>query len=553
MLYLEKDTLAALVTGAARKYGALPALQIYRDGGVYGAVTYAAFARRAAQFALLLRGLGCGRGAKVLILSENRPEWAFAFFGAALAGAVAVPLLTGFSAAQVETIAAHCGAKAICCGAAGLEKAMAVGLSPIIKLDSLEGDRVSVILHGAEETMPLANEPQALETALREGDASCAPEDSASIIYTSGTTGRSKGVCLSHRNILFVARTSRALMKIYPRDRLLSLIPLAHAYECSLGLAAPLLSGASISYLDRAPAPAALLQAMQALRPTALVSVPLFIEKLCRARIFPRLEKNPLYRCPLTRILAIKLAGFRLIGALGGALRFFGVGGAPLAEDVERFLRTAGFPYSPGYGLTEAAPLVAGTAPYRFTRGSAGRILDGVQIRFVKGDGQAFDLADGEIQVKGPNVMQGYYHAEEMTREAFTSDGWLRTGDTGFIDKKGCLHIRGRVKDIILGPSGENIYPADIECILSASTLVEDALVVPGPRGELVALIVLSEKAQTAAAALSDRLEELRRKVNQNLASFSRLARIEVRDAPFEKTPTQKIRRFLYRPAEAGI
>ncbi|MCL2472523.1 MAG: AMP-binding protein, partial [Treponema sp.] len=362
-------------------------------------------------------------------------------------------------------------------------------------------------------------------------------EDPASILYTSGTTGSSKGVVLTHRNLVFIAVTARNLLKIYSRDRLLSVIPLAHTYECSLGMLTEVASGASVTYLDKPPSPAVLLPAMQALRPTAMVTVPLFIEKICRQKIFPEMEKSPLYKNPLTRPLVVFIAGQKLMAAFGSSIRIFGIGGAPLAEDVERFLRKTGFPYTPGYGLTETSPLVSGSEPYKFPPRSCGAVLKGVDVRI--GD-------DGEIQVQGPNVMMGYYRDEERTKETFTEDGWLKTGDLGRLDNNNNLFIQGRSKALILGPSGENIYPEEIESILSTSNLVEDALVIPGERGELVALIVLSEKAQTMIAAIGDSLEELKNTVNTKLAAFSRLNRIEIQKEPFEKTATLKIKRFLY-------
>jgi long-chain acyl-CoA synthetase len=551
MVFLEKVTLAELALKAAAKYSKKTAFQIYRDGEVYDRVSYAEFGRRTRQFAALFAELGAGTGERVMLLCENRPEWAFAFFGAALAGAVVVPVLIDFTPEQIKTIAEHSGTRVICHSARTADKAAAAAgdaRTALVRLDGLEGDTVPVAVAGEERLAPLGNDVS--EDAFT-GNA----EDLAAIIYTSGTTGRSKGVMLSNKNLLFVARSSRQLMKIYSRDRLLSLIPLAHTYECALGLLTPVMSGASVTYLDRPPSPVVLFPAMQTLRPTALVSVPLFLDKIYRNQIAPALEASPLYRCPLTRFAAIKLAGTKLLASLGGAVRFFGIGGAPLARDVEDFLRQAGFPYSPGYGLTETAPLVAGTAPYRFPAGSAGRVLDGVEVRVVPPEETApaaagnADNASGEIQIRGPNVMMGYYRDEQLTAAAFTSDGWLKTGDLGFVDGKGCLHLRGRLKALILGPSGENIYPEEIEGILHTSLLVEDALVVPGRGGELVALIVLSEKAQTAAAALGDALEELKNFVNKRVAAFSRLHRIEVRHTPFEKTATHKIKRFLYTEA----
>jgi long-chain acyl-CoA synthetase len=288
-------------------------------------------------------------------------------------------------------------------------------------------------------------------------------------------------------------------------------------------------------------------------------TVPLIIEKIYRGRFLPALKANPLYRFPLTRPLAIKWAGQKLLSFFGGAVRFFGIGGAALPGDTEAFLRKVQFPYAPGYGLTEAAPLVAGTAPYKIPAGAAGRVIKGVEVRIVDPDGTVLgafprraapyrEFAEGEIQVRGPNIMLGYYKDEEKTREAFTADGWFKTGDLGCFDRKGFLYIRGRLKSMILGPSGENIYPEEIEGILTSYGMVEDALVYPGERGELIALVVLSEKAKTMLAAIGDSLGELKNTVNQRLASFARISRIEIQNEPFEKTPTQKIKRFLYGP-----
>jgi len=525
MIQLERQTLTELCLKAAQKYGKKTCFQVYRDGGVYNRLSYEEFGARVKSFASLLRRLGVKERDKVMILAENRPEWPIAYFGTALAGAITVPVLTDFTKDQVEAIASHAGISVLCCTARTASKITGLDPSiPVLRID-LESDEL-------ESMAGLANGESTAETWPEVNE-----DDPASIIYTSGTTGSSKGVQLSPRNLVFNAVSIRCLMKIFSRDRLLSVLPLAHTYECSIGMLTPVINGASITYLDKPPSPAILLPAMQILRPTVMVTVPLFIEKICRSKIFPELEKNLLYRFPLTRSLAIWVAGQRLMAALGASMRIFGIGGAPLSEDVERFLRKAGFPYTPGYGLTETAPLVAGTTPYKFPFRSTGVALDGVDLRIGE---------EGEIQVRGPNVMMGYYRDEERTRETFTGDGWLKTGDLGRLDKQGNLYIYGRLKALILGPSGENIYPEEIESILSSSALVEDALVVPGKQGELVALVVLSEKAKTMIAAMEDNLEELKNSVNKKLAVFSRLNRIEIQKEPFEKTATMKIKRFLY-------
>jgi long-chain acyl-CoA synthetase len=553
MISFAEMTLTELCLRASAKYNKRLAFEMFQDGGIHTPVSYSLLGIRARQFALLLGQLGVKAGERVLLFSENRPEWPLAYFGIALAGAVSVPVLTGFSPEQISHIREHAGVSAIC-----LSRSTAVKIegqtAPLIFIDSIEdaggAASITVSISGVEKRLPLRDE--AVSAKVRAGDL-------ASIVYTSGTLGYSKGVMLSHRNLLSCALASRKLMPIYPRDRLLSVIPLAHTYECTLGLLTAVMSGAKISYLEKPPSPSVLLPAAQALRPTCMVTVPLLIEKIYQGSIAPALKASALYRNALTRPLALAAAGKKLNKALGGSIRFFGIGGAPLSAEVEDFLRRAGFPYAPGYGLTEAAPLVAGTAPYHFPLRSAGSILPGLELRITQ---------EGEIQVKGPNIMMGYYRDAEKNAESFTEDGWLRTGDLGSLDRRGRLFVRGRLKALILGPSGENIYPEEIEGLLASSNLVEDALVFGSEKGELVALVRLSESAramaqsaaqataaaaqataqaaQAATGAAMHALEDLRQWANKKLAVFSRLSRIEVREEPFEKTPTSKIKRYLY-------
>jgi long-chain acyl-CoA synthetase len=350
---------------------------------------------------------------------------------------------------------------------------------------------------------------------------------------------------LSSKNLISSSLSVLAFKKVYPRDRFLSVLPLAHSYECSVGFLAPVMSGASITYIDKPPSASVLLPAVKIVRPTGMLCVPLLIEKIYNSGIKPKLIKNPLYKFPLTRPLAIWFAGRKLIAALGGCIRIFGIGGAPLAPETEKFLYRARFPYTIGYGLTETAPLIAGNAPLRFTFGSGIAACKDVKIRIDKNVAN-MNAGEGEIQVQGPNVMLGYYNDEEKTAEVFTPDGWLRTGDLGILDKKDRLHIKGRLKALILGPSGENIYPEEIEGILGSSQLVEESLVITGTKGELVALVRLSEAAKTAAGAAEHLLEDLRTWANKKLSAFSRLSKIVIKEEPFEKTPTMKIKRYLY-------
>ncbi|MCL2805104.1 MAG: AMP-binding protein [Treponema sp.] len=533
MKELNTQTLAHLCLSASAKYKDKPAFAMLSEGKICRKFTYTQMGELSSQIGSLLKRLGVENGDTVLLFSENSPEWALAYFGIALSGAVSVPLLTGFSPDQIQNIIEHSNVSAICTSLIMSEKIKHIADLPLIYIDTIIEDKISISINGNMQqiTMPLAG------CSIPSGGCN----DLASIIYTSGTQGNNKGVMLSGKNLISSALSSLTFLKMYPRDRFLSVLPLAHSYECGLGLLAPVISGASITYLDKPPSVSVLLPAFKLIRPTAMFSVPLLIEKIYANAIAPKLKANKLYNIPLTRNLAIRVAGRKLIGALGGRIRMFGIGGAPLSPEVEKFLVHARFPFSIGYGLTEAAPLVAGHSPLRFTSGlNAPR---GVSVRIVKNEANA---ETGEIQVKGPNVMMGYYKDSERTAETLTADGWLKTGDLGRIDNKGRVHIKGRIKALILGPSGENIYPEEIEGLLGSSGLVEDALVYSGEKGELIAIVSLSEAAKAAAGAVEQALEDLRSWVNKKLAVFSRVSRIQIKYEPFEKTPTMKIKRYLY-------
>ena len=511
---------------------------MFSDGKIREKVTYEQMGKRASRISAALAREGVMKGDRVLLLSENRPEWPIAYFGIALAGAVSVPLLTGFTAAQIRHIAFHAGAKAVCVSRAMAEKFETVK------------DRESSLESSLKESfsrIPFIYIDEITEdtNSVEEFSVTQGPDDLATIIYTSGTQGTSKGVMLSSGNIISSALSSLSFFKIFSSDRFLSVLPIAHSYECGIGMIFPVIRGSSVTYIDKPPAPSVLLPALKAVRPTAMLSVPLLIEKMYSNSIAPKLKNNKLYRFPLTRRLAVKAAGRELVSAMGGKIRVFGIGGAPLSAEVEDFLYKAGFPYTIGYGLTETAPLIAGNTPLRHAFNSGIEVAKGVSLRIEKREANPED-GEGEIQARGPNVMMGYYNDAEKTAQAFTPDGWLRTGDLGSLDKKGRLRVRGRLKSLILGPSGENIYPEEIESVLGSSGLVEESLVYSGKKGELVALVTLSETAKTAAGVIEHTLEDLRAWVNKKLTAFSRLNRIEIRSEPFEKTPTMKIKRYLY-------
>jgi long-chain acyl-CoA synthetase len=320
----------------------------------------------------------------------------------------------------------------------------------------------------------------------------------------------------------------------------------------------PILVGASVFYIDRPPTAPVLLPALARVKPTVVCSVPLIIEKIYKARVLPELTKSPLLRkahsIPLFRKILHKVAGKKLAKTFGGHLHIFPIGGAPLAPDVELFLREARFPYAIGYGLTETAPLVAGTGPERTRYRSTGPALPGTTIRIANPDPHT---GEGEIQIKGPTVMKGYYRDPERTRQVLSDDGWFSSGDLGMIDADGYVFIKGRLKNMILGPSGKNIYPEEIEAVINEFDSVRESVVYE-QQNRLVALVHLDyERLQKALHSLSETdlrkkaaelLADLQKEINVRVPLYARIHKVVEQSEPFKKTPTQKILRHLYIP-----
>jgi len=542
MYHLERFTLQEVFLKSTTEYREYPALGML-NGKMY---SYKEIKDLVLGLIHHLRTIyGVEPGSHIALISENRPEWPMVYLAVTSLGAVIVPVLTDFSSEAIRNILAHA------------ECTLAIVSQ---KMREKIGNTKGVRFLNIEETGNFRMEEQQSISLPPVEESSL-----AAILYTSGTTGTSKGVMLTHRNIVSNAFASRSIFRIHPGDRLLSILPLAHTYECTIGFLAPFLQGASITYLDKPPTASVLLPALKKIRPTIMLSVPLIMEKIYRSSVKPKLESHKLYASPLFRKLLVRIAGMKLKKTFGGRIRFFGIGGAALAQDVEQFLKEARFPYAIGYGLTETAPLVAGCNPKNTHVGSTGYPLEGVEVRIVptkEGD------LEGELQVRGPNVMIGYYKDPERTKEAFTEDGWFRTGDLARMDEKGRIFIRGRLKTMILGPSGENIYPEEIESLINQSNYVQESLVYRDPVGGLTALIQLKpevlekikedirqmygaveDEAEVFRQALESRtkeiLESVRREVNSRLASFARIGRTLLQTDPFEKTPTQKIKRKI--------
>lgn len=451
--------------------------------------TYEQFGEKTKEVSALLHNLRTEYGDKVAILSQNMPNWGVAFFSCCAYNRIAVPLLPDFSEMEIENILEHSESKAIFVSKRlyrKLSEQAKKRLETIIEIDDF-----TVLKNGN----PLYKEQSnAVKETIDAPEYTPAEEDLATIIYTSGTTGNSKGVMLSHKNLCSHLKSAMQLRPSFEWDVWLSILPLSHTLENSLSLLLPFTSGASVYYLEKAPTPSMLMQAFKAVRPTTILVVPLIIEKIYKNSILPKINAKritaSLYKTTLGRKLLHRIIGRQMREMFGGRIRFFGIGGAKLDGIVERFLYEAKFPYAIGYGLTECCPLLAGAIPSMVKWQTTGPAVPGVQLRI---DNKNPETGEGEIVAKGNNIMMGYYKNPQATAEAFTEDGWFRTQDLGYIDENGWLSIRGRLKNMILGPSGENIYPEEIETVINSHTGVSESLVL-SVKGKLIARIYPSQE-----------------------------------------------------------
>ncbi|MDR2814027.1 MAG: AMP-binding protein [Prevotellaceae bacterium] len=532
------QTLQQMLQQSVKKYGDRRCFS-FVDGQP---ITYAELGEKVGEIQRQLSSFSIKPGDKVAILGHNMPNWGAAYMAITAMGAVVVPLLPDFSKVEIENVLNHSDSKAIF-----------ASKRLCSKLDEI--NIPSVATHILLDTLTVYRSSAAPCTATPEPH-TVKPGDLAAIIYTSGTTGKNKGVMLTHRNLISQLEMVHNLQPVNEEDVFLSLLPLPHTYENSLGLLTPLLCGASVYYLDKAPTPSVLLPAVEKIRPTYMLTVPMIIEKIFRGKILPQLKANKvmriLYSIPPLRKLMHRKAARTLYQTFGGRLKFFGIGGAKLDPIVEKFLIEGKvFPYAIGYGLTETAPLIAGATPDRVRHQSTGPVLNGVTMKLHKLSSKA---KEGEIWVKGPNVMAGYYKDQTLTSEVFSSDGWFKTGDLGAFDSEGNLYIKGRLKNMILGASGENIYPEEIESVINNFRYVRDSLVVE-QKGRLIAMVrfnpeELEQKLRelcTEAEYYVEQLKaELKAYVNSQVNRFSQISVVVALPSDFEKTSTLKIKRYLY-------
>lgn len=535
------NTLYELARNSVEKFASKVAFSMFEGDDV----TYAEVGRRIEKVQEILTCAGLHAGDKVALLSSNMPNWGVCYFAVTSAGMVAVPILPDFSGEELDMIIAHSEAKALL-----------VSDRLFTKLSKQTIERLNVVVR----TKNLGVIAQRVK-----GEGSMAvpkPDDLAVIIYTSGTTSKPKGVMLTHAALCAQVGISSSIFPVLPDDVFLSVLPLSHTYECSIGMIYPFSMGARVVYLDRPPTASALMPALRAVRPSVMLIVPLIIEKIYRHQVLAKFNSNgfwrTLYKVGFLRRYLHRVAGKKLLKLFGGRLRFLGIGGAKLDGGAEKFLLEAKVPYAIGYGLTETAPLLAGAAPSQVRLGSTGPQAPGVQLRLENINP---DTRQGEVVALTPSVMLGYFKNPEATKEVFTDDGWFRTGDLGEFDKDGWLYIKGRLKNMIVGPGGENIYPEDIETVLNSHVYIADSIVTE-QEGRLVALVHFNrdeieamvdnwrEEWETQKEAWVAKTEQLKKEimdfVNAKVNRFSRISEVVEEKDDFAKTPTHKIKRFLY-------
>ena len=537
------DTLAKLYEYATTVYSKKQYTQWYdtKEGGY----TYSSFKAKCDSLSKKLTQYGIGAGDKVAILSQSMPNWSVAFFSIVPFGRIAIPILPDSSENEVTNILEHSESKVIFVSqrlAGKVSKECRDRMTLVIDMDTFD-------VIQADETKFTCDGRAAIPT----------PEDIATIIYTSGTTGSAKGVVLSHRNLSANVITCYHACKRTDKDRWLSVLPMAHTLEMTLSMLYPMYCGATVYYLPKPPVASLLMKALKIVKPTTMLTVPLIIEKVYKGSVLPTIKKSRTLTWMNEHMhgLMCRIIGMKLKKTFGGHISFYGIGGAKLDPEVEKFLLDAKFPYAIGYGLTETSPLLGYAMHGWRAVGSFGYPVYNVRLKLHNVNPET---GEGEIVAKGPNVMLGYYKDPVRTKSVFTEDGWFRTSDIAVKDEKGRYFIKGRNSNMILGPSGENIYPEEIENVINNVEGVSESIVVERD-GKLVALVQPQENFIEWDKDSEDKLYEkldawkakLLKVTNKNVSKASQVSSVEVMKEPFEKTATQKIRRFKYKESAPTV
>ena len=526
-----------------------PALGNYR-GELF---TFGELATQIEKMHILFQESGVEKGQKIALCAKNSARWGIAFFAANTYEAVVVPILADFHPDSVNSLVDH-SESVVLFTDMDIWPKLDIAKMPNIKAVVSTAD--FKLLYAADEKIQKANDDLDALFAERYPNGFTAadvnyPVDNdkelAIINYTSGTTSAPKGVMLRYECISANVTFGQKRLPSYPEDKIVSMLPMAHMYGMMFELIYPLCGGSSIYYLGKTPTPALLLGAMAEVKPYLVITVPLVMEKIFKSKVAPVVNKpamKVLCAIPGVNQLIFKKIRNTLLNAFGGKVREIVMGGAALNPDVEKWFKRFKLPFTVGYGMTEAAPLMAYEDWWEFASKSCGKAIDTVEVRI---DSEDPYTKVGEIQARGTNIMSGYFKNEEATKAAFTEDGWMRTGDLGLLDKKGNIFIKGRSKNMILSANGQNIYPEEIEAAVNNQPYVIESVVID--RGaSLVALVYLdSDKIKAEGVDAAEQMDLLKAEVNRSMPSYSKIGKVEIMEQPFEKTPKMSIKRFMYK------
>ena len=526
-----------------------PALGNYR-GETF---TFGEVATQIAKLHVLYEAIGLVKGDKVALCAKNSARWGIAFFSANTYEAVVVPILADFHPDSVNSLVDHSESTVLFTDSDIWAK-LDIEKMPQIKAVVSTAD--FKLLYAADEKISKANDnlqnlfDEKYPKGFSAADVSYPTDNDkelAIINYTSGTTSAPKGVMLRYECISANVAFGQKRLPSYPEDKIVSMLPMAHMYGMMFELIYPLCGGSSIYYLGKTPTPALLLGAMAEVKPYLVITVPLVMEKIFKSKVAPIVNKpvmKAICAIPGLNQIIFKKVRTSLMNAFGGKVREIVMGGAALNPEVESWFRKFKIPFTVGYGMTEAAPLMAYEDWWEFAPKSCGKAIDTIEVRIDSED--PYNKV-GEIQARGMNIMSGYYKNEEATKAAFTADGWMRTGDLGLLDKKGNIFIKGRSKNMILSANGQNIYPEEIEAAVNNQPYVIESVVVD--RGaRLVALIYMdSEKVKAEGVDLEEYKKTIMTEVNKSMPAYSKVNVVEYMTEPFEKTPKMSIKRFMYK------
>ena len=545
-------TFLGLIEESIRKNWNFRALTDYEGETIY----YKDIAFSIAKLHTYFKTAGVKKGDKIAICGKNSSNWALAFFGTLSYGAVVVSILHEFDKGSVQFIVDHSDAKVFF-----VDKSIYKKLNPTAmpKLEAVVAlDNFSLLETKSDELKSFfPNAASYFEEKYPEGFTDNdivfhkeQKDELAIINYTSGTTSSPKGVMIPYRSLWSNTKFANDNVTFMQRgDAIVCMLPMAHTYGLAFEILKSISLGCHVNFLGKVPSPRIIKESFAKLRPKLVMAVPLIIEKIVTNSIFPAIEKQPvktLLKVPIVNIFVRKKIRKQMIDFFGGPLCEMTIGGAALNRDVEKFLMSIRFPFTVGYGMTETSPLIGYCSWKEFKSQSCGRVVDRMEVKI---DSDNPETEVGEIIVRGMNVMLGYYKNEEATKEVMLADGWMKTGDLGVMDKDGFMYIKGRNKNVILGASGQNIYPEDIEEKLHNSPYIQEALAI-GAEGKVVALIfpdadVMKEK-QIDAKDYTAVFDTEIKKINQTLPAYSKISSFRIKEKEFSKTPKRSIRRFKY-------